>query len=69
MKKKFFKAKRIPTFFASKYRIIIKNASTSPMETGLKAQSQKSNCMRNFAGGKNAPTRIKSYRGKYSAIF
>lgn len=54
--------------FMLKKRIFIKNADSSPTVAKLKTQSQRQNHKRSFAGGKNAPTRIESNRGKHSAI-
>ena len=47
-----------------KKRELIKNADSRSTAAKLKVQPKKIS----FAGGKNAPTRIKSYRGKHSAI-
>lgn len=50
--------------FMLKKRELIKNADSRSTAAKLKVQPKKIS----FAGGKNAPTRIKSYRGKHSAI-
>ena len=52
-----------------KKRAFIKNADSRSTAAKLKMQSQRQNHKRSFAGGKNEPTLIKSYRGKHSAIF
>lgn len=51
-----------------KKRELIKNADSRSTAAKLKVQPKRQNKKISFAGGKNAPPRIKSYRGKHSAI-
>lgn len=51
-----------------KKRKLIKNADSRSTAAKLKVQPKRQNKKISFAGGKNAPTRIKSNRGKHSAI-
>ena len=51
-----------------KKRELIKNADSRSTAAKLKVQPKRQNKKISFAGGKNAPTRIKLYRGKHSAI-
>ena len=55
--------------FMLKKRELIKNADSRSTAAKLKVQPKRQNKKISFAGGKNAPTRIKSNRGKHSAIF
>ncbi len=54
--------------FMLKKRELIKNADSRSTAAKLKVQPKRQNKKISFAGGKNAPTRIKSNRGKHSAI-
>ena len=54
--------------FMLKKRELIKNADSRSTAAKLKVQPKRQNKKISFAGGKNAPTRTKSYRGKHSAI-
>lgn len=54
--------------FMLKKRELIKNADSRSTAAKLKVQPKRQNKKISFAGGKNAPTRIKLYRGKHSAI-
>lgn len=51
-----------------KKRVFIKKADSRSTAAKLKVQPKRQNKKRSFAGGKNAPTRIESNRGKHSAI-
>ena len=66
-KKDFFKPNKRRDFYVKK-RELIKNADSRSTAAKLKVQPKRQNKKISFAGGKNAPTRIKSYRGKHSAI-